>query len=116
MGDCKRCGIVAAKMGGRVLAPFQYRGTMDSSLFEFWFSHQLLPSLDKGTVIVMDIQHLHGGSSQHFCGAVIPVQFADSARDMNTAAGQNDLLSSDPKQALSTGLLLYVTSLDRGSL
>ena len=55
----QRCGIVAAKMGDRVLAPFQYNGTMDSSLFEFWFSHQLLPSLDEGTVIVMDNASFH---------------------------------------------------------
>jgi len=55
----KRCGIVAAKMAGKILAPFQYTGTMDSRLFEFWFSHQLLPSLDKGTVIVMDNASFH---------------------------------------------------------
>ena len=46
-------------MGDKILAPFQYSGTMDSSLFEFWFSHQLLPSLDKGTVIVMDNASFH---------------------------------------------------------
>ena len=50
----KRCSIVAAKMADKILAPFQYSGTMDSSLFEFWFSNQLLPSLDKDTVIVRD--------------------------------------------------------------
>ncbi len=55
----KRCGIVAAKMGNRILAPLQYSGTMDSRLFEFWFSQQLLPSLDKGTVIVMDNASFH---------------------------------------------------------
>ena len=55
----KRCGIVAAKMADRILAPFQYTGTMDSSLFESWFSDQLLPSLDKGTVIVMDNASFH---------------------------------------------------------
>ncbi len=32
---------------------------MDSRLFEFWFSQQLLPSLDKGTVIVMDNASFH---------------------------------------------------------
>ena len=55
----QRCGIVAAKMGYKILAPFQYSGTMDSSLFEFWFSNQLLPSLDKGSVIVMDNASFH---------------------------------------------------------
>lgn len=55
----KRCGIVAAKMADKILAPFQYSGTMNGSLFEFWFSNQLLPSLDKGTVIVMDNASFH---------------------------------------------------------
>lgn len=55
----QRCGIVAAKMGNQIIAPFQYSGTMDSRLFDFWFSHQLLPSLDKGTVIVMDNASFH---------------------------------------------------------
>ena len=32
---------------------------MDSKLFEFWFSNQLLPSLDKGSVIVMDNASFH---------------------------------------------------------
>ncbi len=55
----KRYGIVAAKMADKILAPLQYSGTMDSSFFEFWFSNQLLPSLDKGTVIVMDNASFH---------------------------------------------------------
>ena len=55
----KRCGIAAAKMANKILAPFQYSGTMDSRLFEFWFSNQLLPSLGKGTVIVMDNAAFH---------------------------------------------------------
>ena len=55
----ERCGIVAAKMGGEILAPFQYSGTMNSALFEFWFTDQLLPSLEKDTVIVMDNASFH---------------------------------------------------------
>lgn len=55
----KRCGIVAAQMNGKILAPLQYDGTMDSSLFEFWFSCQLLPALDKGGVVVMDNASFH---------------------------------------------------------
>ena len=55
----KRCSIVAAKMADKILAPFQYDGTMDSKLFEFWFSKQLLPSLDAGSVIVMDNASFH---------------------------------------------------------
>ena len=55
----KRCDIVAAKMDNKILAPLQYSGTMDSALFEFWFSNQLLPSLNQGTVIVMDNDSFH---------------------------------------------------------
>ena len=55
----ERCGIVAAKLGGELLAPYQYSGTMNSTLFESWFTSQLLPSLDKDTVIVMDNASFH---------------------------------------------------------
>ena len=46
-------------MADKILGPFQYDGTMDSQLFEFWFSNLLLPSLEEGTVIVMDNASFH---------------------------------------------------------
>ena len=55
----KRVGIVAAKLGSRVAAPFEYSGTMDSRLFEGWFAGQLLPALPQGAVIVMDNAAFH---------------------------------------------------------
>ena len=55
----KRCSIVAGKMGNKIIAPFQYSGTMNGKLFNFWFSKMLLPSIDKGTVIVMDNAKFH---------------------------------------------------------
>ena len=55
----KRCGIVAAQMNGQILAPLQYSSTMDSTLFEFWFVNQLLPTLEKGCVVVMDNASFH---------------------------------------------------------
>lgn len=55
----KRTSIVAAKMGKEILAPMQYDGTMDSSLFEIWFEHFLLPQLPEGAVIVMDNAAFH---------------------------------------------------------
>ena len=55
----KRCGIVAAQLNGKILAPLQYDGTMDSHLFEFWFTNQLLPTLEKGCVVVMDNASFH---------------------------------------------------------
>ncbi len=55
----KRTGIVAAKMGKSIIAPMQYDGTMDSNLFEAWFEAQLLPSLPKNSVVVMDNASFH---------------------------------------------------------
>jgi transposase len=55
----KRVGIVAAQKGKTILSPLQYDGTMDSTLFEIWFTSQLLPSLPINTVIVMDNASFH---------------------------------------------------------
>jgi len=55
----KRTGIVAAQMGKSILSPLQYDGTMDSSLFEVWFSTRLLPNLPQNSVIVMDNASFH---------------------------------------------------------
>ena len=38
----KRESIVAAQLGKKIVAPFTYSGTMNSSLFETWFTNQLL--------------------------------------------------------------------------
>jgi len=55
----KRVGIVAAQMDGEIIAPLQYEGTMDGSLFEQWFEQCLLPYLPKESVIVMDNAAFH---------------------------------------------------------
>lgn len=55
----KRVGIVAAQLGRKIVSPLVYSGTMDSSLFAFWFEKQLLPTLPPGTVIVMDNASFH---------------------------------------------------------
>jgi transposase len=55
----RRTSIVAAKIGKEILAPMQYDGTMDSSLFEYWFEQSLLPQLRTDTVIVMDNAAFH---------------------------------------------------------
>jgi transposase len=55
----KRVGIVAAQKGKTILSPLQYDGTMNSALFEIWFASQLLPSLPRNTVIVMDNASFH---------------------------------------------------------
>lgn len=55
----KRTSIVAGQCGKRILAPLQYSGTMDSALFAFWFQTMLLPSVEAGSVIVMDNARFH---------------------------------------------------------
>ena len=54
-----RVGIVAAKLGGKIVAPMEHGGTMDSLLFETWFEHNFLPVIKRGTVIVMDNASFH---------------------------------------------------------
>lgn len=54
-----RTGIVAAQMGRDILAPCTYDGTMNHERFENWFETQLLPSLPKETVIVLDNASFH---------------------------------------------------------
>ena len=55
----KRCGIVAAKMGKKIITPLQYDGTMDSQLFELWFIQMLIPALPANTTIIMDNASFH---------------------------------------------------------
>ena len=62
----KRTGIVAAKWGTSIIAPPQYDGTMDSTLFETLFASQLLPSLAPNTMIIMNNASLHR-KSQLLC-------------------------------------------------
>jgi transposase len=55
----KNVGVVAAKMGNKIIEPLQYDGIMDSSLFEHWYEKRLLPALPENTVIVMDNASFH---------------------------------------------------------
>jgi transposase len=55
----KSVGLVAAKMSDKIIAPLQYDGTMDSSLFETWFETRLLPALPESTTIIMDNASFH---------------------------------------------------------
>ncbi len=54
-----RVGVVAARMGKEILAPYQFQGTMDHELFEDWFENHLLPALPEGSVVVMDNASFH---------------------------------------------------------
>lgn len=50
---------MAAKLGKRLVAPMQYDGTTDGTLFEIWFEKCLLPCLPEDAVIVMDNAAFH---------------------------------------------------------
>lgn len=55
----QRTNIIAAKLGTHIVAPMQYHGITDSTLFEFWFEQCLLPCLPEDVVIVMDNASFH---------------------------------------------------------
>jgi len=59
----KRVGIVAAKLGSKIISPLQYEGTMNSELFEQWFENCLCVDLPSNSVIVMDNATFHRKSS-----------------------------------------------------
>jgi len=69
-----RVGVVAARMGKEIIAPYRYDGTMDHKLFEDWFENNLLPALPKETVIVMDNASFHR-KEQLYCLAQKPECF-----------------------------------------
>ena len=55
----KRTSIVAAKMGNSIIAPLQYNGSMDSTLFEQWFEICLIPQLPSSSAAVLDNASFH---------------------------------------------------------
>ena len=54
-----RESFIAAEIDGKLVAPFCYTGTCDSSLFNLWLKTFLLPELKPGTTIVMDNASIH---------------------------------------------------------
>jgi len=55
----KRTSIVAAKIGKDIIAPLQYQGSMDSTLFEHWFEFYLIPLLQPNSTAVLDNASFH---------------------------------------------------------
>ena len=51
--------MVAAYVEGQLVAPMIYQQTMDSTLFETWFEHFLMPSLTEKSLIIMDNARFH---------------------------------------------------------
>ena len=54
-----RCNMVAAYMNKELLAPFVYQGPMNGVLFLEYLKSILLPSLKKGTFIILDNFSVH---------------------------------------------------------
>ena len=42
-----------------IVAPFEYHGATDLQLFEGWFEQQLCPSLEPGTLVILDNASFH---------------------------------------------------------
>lgn len=55
----QRESFVAAKWGKQILAPFCYRGTCNTALFEAWVEQVLCPELTPGQVVIMDNATFH---------------------------------------------------------
>jgi hypothetical protein len=55
----RRESFVAAKVNGKVIAPFCYQGTCDTNLFNFWVEEFLVPLLKPGQVVILDNATFH---------------------------------------------------------
>ena len=55
----QRTNLVAAQIGGRIVAPMYYDGSTNSAVFEFWFEEKLMPALSPGDVVIMDNAQFH---------------------------------------------------------
>jgi transposase len=55
----KRTNIVAGLWQGEWVAPLEYGGTTDSTLFEFWFENCLLKEIEPKSVIILDNATFH---------------------------------------------------------
>ena len=58
----QRLSLVAGQLGNKaknLIAPFVYKNTMTSRLFETWFEQMLLPCLDKPSIIILDNARFH---------------------------------------------------------
>lgn len=58
----QRESFVAGKLGKKIIAPFCYKGTCDTKLFNFWVENFLLPELLPGQIVIMDNATFHKSS------------------------------------------------------
>jgi transposase len=57
-----RENFIAAKVGNRVIAPFCFKGSCNTQVFNTWVEKCLVPSLKPGQVVVMDNASFHKSS------------------------------------------------------
>lgn len=55
----ERESFIAAKCGDQIIAPFCFKGTCDTKLFDFWVEKYLIPLLSKGQIVIMDNATFH---------------------------------------------------------
>ena len=55
----KRTNIIAGLCGKEVVAPMIFQGSCNTELFVVWVKQQLIPSLKKGQVVIMDNASFH---------------------------------------------------------
>jgi transposase len=55
----ERESFIAAKTREQIIAPFCFKGTCDTKLFNLWVEKSLVPLLRKGQVIIMDNATFH---------------------------------------------------------
>jgi len=51
--------FVAGKIMSKIIAPFCYKGTCDTLLFNLWIEKFLVPELDPGQTVIMDNATFH---------------------------------------------------------
>ena len=55
----ERVSIIGALMNGMFIAPFTFQGECNADLFNVWLEQELLPTLSKGSVLIMDNAAFH---------------------------------------------------------
>jgi transposase len=58
-----RESFIAAQRGMHIIAPFCYRGTCNTDLFNVWIKNFLVPELRPGQVVIMDNATFHKSST-----------------------------------------------------
>lgn len=55
----ERESFIAGKLGDRIIAPFCFKGTCNTQVFNTWIEQVLIPVLKPGLVVIMDNASFH---------------------------------------------------------